>query len=83
MICLILRSIQYTASKNTTNPYLDMSHVCGDHSCVTTSLSSFLHMRRGVETPSNKLEGSCVRMCIILEKISKYTERNYGGTIEG
>jgi hypothetical protein len=40
-------------------------------------------MRRGVETPSNKLEGSCVRMCIILEKISKYTEKNYGGTIEG
>lgn len=41
-----------------------------------TSSSNFLHMRRGVATPSNKLESDlCGGVCAIFEKKkSKYLE---------
>jgi hypothetical protein len=46
-----------------------------------TSLSSFLHMRRGVENPGIFLsEISCVEVCTMFEEIFKYIEGNHGGT---
>jgi hypothetical protein len=45
-----------------------------------TSSSNFLHIRRGVETSSNKLESLYVRMYTMFEKISKYVKGNHGGT---
>jgi hypothetical protein len=45
-----------------------------------TSSSNFLHIRRRVETLGNKLESPCVRLCIMLQKSSKYVEGNHRGT---
>jgi hypothetical protein len=36
-----------------------------------------LHMKREVETPSNKLDNPCFGTCFMFEKLSKYIKGNH------